>query len=182
MRTRTRTRSLENGELLSFLLTVATMLFSSLFFRPFYWVFILFALFDGLATLYKYGLVLSINRIAFAFIVLLLSAVSLGVDVLAIILETVALIMILDLSSLLRKVSYHSTRDFSTIISSRFHSYLYTLVPATVLSIGLTYLGAASFSAAINSQYAILGVGLASVAVFAIIFLAARKPRPEMLK
>ncbi|HXQ93128.1 MAG TPA: hypothetical protein VN739_08990 [Nitrososphaerales archaeon] len=168
-------RSLETGELLSFLLVAATMLSSSLFFPSFYWVFILFAIIDGLSTRYKSELALSLDRIFFAFIILLLSAESLGLDVLLMILETAALIALLDISFLLRQIRQHSQHDLSTILSSRFRSYLYTLLPAALLSSGLTYLGASSLSFAVNSQYAILELGLASAAVFVIILGVARK-------
>jgi len=168
-------RSLETGELLSFLLVAATMLSSSLFFPSFYWVFILFAIIDGLSTRYKSELALSLDRIFFAFIILLLSAESLGLDVLLMILETAALIALLDISFLLRQIRQHSQHDLSTILSSRFRSYLYTLLPAALLSSGLTYLGASSLSFAVNSQYAILELGLASAAVFVIILGVVRK-------
>ncbi len=81
-------RSLETGELLSFLLVATTMLSSMLFFRSFYWVFILFAIIDGLSTRYRSEFVLSLDRIVFAFIILLLSAESLRLDVPEMILET----------------------------------------------------------------------------------------------
>jgi len=168
-------RSLETGELLSFLLVAATMLSSSLFFPSFYWVFILFAIIDGLSTRYKSGLALSLDRIVFAFIILLLSAESLGLDVLLMILETAALIALLDISFLLRQIRQHSQRDLFTILWSRLRSYLYSLVPAVLLSSGLTYLGASSLSFAVNSQFAILELGLASAAVFVIILGVARK-------
>jgi len=169
-------RSIETGELLSFLLVAATMLSSSLLFPSFCWVFILFALIDGLSTRYKSELALSFDRIVFSFIILLLSAESLGLDVLAMILETVGLIALLDISLLLRQIRQHTRHDFSTIIFSRLYSYLYTLVPAAILSSGLTYLGAFSLSFAVNPQYAILELGLASAAVFVIILSVARKP------
>jgi len=169
-------RSIETGELLSFLLIAATMLSSSLFFPSFYWVFILFAIIDGLSTRYSSEFVLSLDRIAFAFIILLLSAESLRLDVLAMILETAALIALLDISFLLRQIRQHSQHDLSTILFSRLRSYLYTLVPAVILSSGLTYLGASSLPFAINSQYAILELGLASAAVFVIILSVARRP------
>jgi len=151
------------------------MLSSSLFFPSFYWVFILFAIIDGLSTRYKSGLALSLDRIVFAFIILLLSAESLGLDVLLMILETAALIALLDISFLLRQIRQHSQRDLFTILWSRLRSYLYSLVPAVLLSSGLTYLGASSLSFAVNSQFAILELGLASAAVFVIILGVARK-------
>ena len=92
------------------------------------------------------------------------------------ILETAALIALLDISFLLRQIRQHTQHDLSTILFSRLRSYLYTLVPAVILSSGLTYLGASSLSIAVNSQYAILDLGLASVVVFAIIVSVAREP------
>jgi hypothetical protein len=169
-------RSLEIGELLSFLLVAATMLSSSLFFPSFYWVFILFAIIDGLSTRYRSELALSFDRIVFAFVILLLSAGSLGLDVLLMILETAALIALLDISFLLRRIRQHSRHDFLTILFSRLRSYFYTLVPAAILSSGLTYLGASSLFFAVNAQYAILELGLASATVFVIILSVVRKP------
>ena len=76
-------RSLDTGEMMSFLIVAGTMLSSSLFFPSLYWVFILFALIDGLGTRYRNDLALSFDRIAFVFIILLLSAGSLGLNVLS---------------------------------------------------------------------------------------------------
>lgn len=174
-------RALETGEVLSFVLAAGVMLSSSIIFPSYLWLFILLALIDGLATRFRSGRLLILDRIAYALVVIILGAISLGFDAPGMILETIALITFLDFVSLLRQIRARSRSDFLTIISARLRSYLYTLVPAAVFSAGLTYIGALTIGITIGPANAILALGLASIAVFLIILFMASKP-PENLK
>ncbi len=171
-----RRGALETGEVLSFVITAGVMLSSSLLFPSFYWLFILFALVDGLSTRFRNNLVLSLDRICYALIVILLGAAALGLNVIAMISTTVAVIALLDFLFLLRQIRSGSRSDFFAIILQRFRSYLYTLVPAGVFAAGLTYIGAAAIGASVGPANAILELGLASIAVFLIILFVARPP------
>ena len=106
------------------------MLSAAIIFPAVFWLFVLFALIDGAATLYRIGIAISLNRIAFAFVFLLLSSVAF--EVVSIIVETIVLTGILDISFLLRQVKQHTLQDLLAILGSRLGSYLYTLVPAGI--------------------------------------------------
>ncbi len=174
-------RPLELGEVLSFAATAAVMLSSTLFFPEYFWLFILLALVEGISTRFRTERVLSLNRIFFAFILILLGAEALGLDALGMILETVVVIAIMDLLFLLRRTRARSRADFISIISRRLNSYLFTLFPAAIFSVGLTYLGTVTIGASIGPANAILGLGLASFIVFLIILFVSTRPR-ETLK
>lgn len=176
-----RQGSLETGEVLSFAITAGVMLASSLFFPSYYLLFIIFALIDGLTTRFRYETFLTIDRTVYTLAVILLSANALGLDVPLMIIEVVVLIMSMDIIFLLRRIRAQSSSDFSAIIINRFRSYLYSLFPAAVFSIGLTYIGTVAIGASVTPANAILELGLASIAVFAIILLLAAR-LPENLK
>lgn len=171
--------SLEIGEVISFAVTAAVMLASSLVFPSFYWLFILLALSDGLATRFENELLLSFDRIFYAVVVVFPGAVVLGLDVPGMILETVLLIAFVDIVFLLRQI--RSESDFIPIIASRLRSYVYTLVPAGLFAAGLTYIGVSVISASMVSANAILELGLTSAAVFLLILFLATHP-PENMK
>src|SRR5579871_915922 len=162
-----RNPRVERGEIYSFLLIAAVMVAAAVVFLPLFWLFILFALIDGTATLLRVGLAVSLNRIAFGFVLLLLS--SLTFSVVSIVLETIFLIALLDTSFLLRQVMQHTTRDLIAVLSSRFNSYLYTLVPAGVFSLGILYLASPPFSSGVPPDFAITLLGVSSVAAFLVI-------------
>lgn len=171
-----RRRPLETLEVVSFVLTAAMMLSSSLFFPSYYWLFILFAIVDGAATRLRSDLFLTLDRISYALIILVLGATAFGLAVLPMILETVFLIALIDFLFLVRQMRARSRADFSAIIRNRSRSYLITLVPAAVFSAGLSYVGALLIGTSIGPAKAILELGLASVAVFLIILFVAVRP------
>lgn len=148
------------------------MLVSITFFPSFYWLFILLAFVDGVGTSLGSVRLLTVDRLFFALLVILLGAMAFGLDVLAMILETALLIVILDLLFLVRRMWTPS--DFSSIVLQRFRSYLYTLFPAVIFGTGLVYLGSETIGATVGPANAILELGIASVAVFLIILLASR--------
>ena len=165
------------GEIYSFVLVAGIMLSGAIDLPAVFWLFVLFALVDGAATLYRIGIAISVNRIAFAFVFLLLSSVAFGV--VTMILETIVLIGILDLSFLLRQVKQHTPRDFLAILNSRLGSYLYTLVPAGIFSGGILYLASPAFSSGVPADFAITLLGISSVAAFLVILFVASNVRPQ---
>ena len=160
-------------EILSFIVTAGVMLISSFFFPTYYGVFIFLAIVDGLSTGIHNELLISLDRLSYAFIVLVLGGIALGLSIIPVILETVSVIALIDILFLLRRIHAPSWSDFFKIILRRAESYLYTLVPAAVFSSGLIYLGATSIGASIGPANAILELGLASIAVFGIILYVA---------
>jgi len=169
-------RVLKIGEVISFVLTAAVMLSSSFFFPAYYWLFIFLTLIDGTATSLRSQRILSLDRIFFGLIVLVLGSFVLGFDILGMILETALVIVILDFLFLVRKMWTHSRSDFRTIVLQRFRSYAFTLIPAVLLSAGLIYLGSIAISGNLGQSNAILELGIASIVVFLIILFAARPP------
>jgi hypothetical protein len=167
---------LKSGEVLSFATTAVVMLSSSIFFPDYYWLFIFLALIDGTTTSLRSERVLTLDRIFFALVVLVLGSFATGFDILAMILETATVIVILDLLFLIRKYWTRSRADFLAIVFQRFRSYAYSLLPAVVFSAGLIYLGSVSIGARLGQSNAILEVGIASIGVFLIILFAARQP------
>jgi hypothetical protein len=156
-------------EVLSFVITAGVMLTSSLFFPTYYWVFIFLTVVDGISTAIRNELFVSLDRLSYAFIVLVLGGIALGLAVIPMILETVLVIALIDYLLLIRRIHAPSWSDFFKIILRRAESYLYTLVPAAVFSSGLIYLGALSIGSSFGQANAILELGLASIAVFSII-------------
>ncbi|MDA4129588.1 MAG: hypothetical protein OK457_02345, partial [Thaumarchaeota archaeon] len=116
------------GEVYSFFLVVAAMLIAAIYLPSIFWIFVLFALIDGLATFFRISILISVNRLSFAFATVVLTSANFGV--VPIILETLSLIAILDISFLLREIMHHTSSDLWRILGSRLVSYVYTLVPA----------------------------------------------------
>jgi hypothetical protein len=160
------------GEVYSFFLVVAAMLLVAIYLQGIFWVFVLFALIDGLATFLRIGILVTVSRLSFAFTFLVLTSVSFGV--VSIILETLSLIAILDISFLLREIKHHTGSDLWRILVARLVSYVYTLVPAGIFSAGVLYLTSSAFSNGISSDIAITLLGVSSVTVFLIILFLAR--------
>lgn len=163
------------GEVYSFVATSLAMFCAIIFFPSYYWLFLLLVLVDGAATSLQSPRAVSANRIFFGIIILILGAIAFGFNILGMILETALVIIILDFLFLIRQM-WTSKRDFLGIFFSRFRSYGYTLLPAFVFACGLTYIGSSVIVARIGPANAILELGLASVAVFLIIFFATRPP------
>jgi hypothetical protein len=156
------------------------MLSSSLLFPSFYWFFILLAVIDGAATRFRSELVLSLDRIFYAFVLIVFGSLFFGFDALSMITETVLVIALVDLLFLIRRIPGRSGSDFTGIISQRFRSYTFTLLPAGILSIGLTFLGGLVIGVSLVPRSPILELGLSSIAVFLLILFATR--RPEVLE
>ncbi|MFI5422116.1 MAG: hypothetical protein ACHQ1H_14220, partial [Nitrososphaerales archaeon] len=116
-----------SGVLYSFILVASAMIVAALVFLPVLWIFVLFALVDGMATQFRVGTLVSVNRIAFVFVLLLVSSINFGV--LSIILEILVLIAVIDISFLLRELRQHTRQDLIDILSNRLRSYIYTIVP-----------------------------------------------------
>jgi hypothetical protein len=163
--------SLEIGEVVSFAATTVVMLSSSLFFPAYYWLFILLAVVDGLATRFRREHFLVLDRIFFALFVLVLGAMAFGLAVIPMITETIAVIALIDFLFLIRRMRTRSRTDFFAILGQRGRSYLFTLVPAAVFSVGLSYFGEITIISDVGPQNAILELGLASLVVFLVIFL-----------
>ena len=169
--------SVRAGELYSFFLIAGAMVAAALAFLPVFWIFVLFVLIDGLAVRFRIGIASTVNRIAFVFVLLLLSSASFGV--LSMIGETLALLVILDISFLLRELRQCSREDLYNIVTSRVRSYAYTIVPAGVFSFGVLYLASTTFSSAVGQGYAISLLGISSVAAFLVVLFVIRAFRPE---
>jgi len=169
-------RVLEQGEILSFVLTAGVMLFSSFFFPAAYWLFILLTFIDGVATAFHNDTAISIDRAAYVLTALVLGGINLKLSILPMILETAVVVALMDLLFLVRRIRARSRKDFLQIILRRLESYIFTLLPATIFSAGLIYLGGFAFGATIGPGNALLGLGLASIAVFLIILYATTRP------
>ena len=89
-------------EILSFVVTAGVMLISSFFFPTYYGVFIFLAIVDGLSTGIHNELLISLDRLSYAFIVLVLGGIALGLSIIPMILETVSVIAQIDILFLLR--------------------------------------------------------------------------------
>ncbi|MFI5421381.1 MAG: hypothetical protein ACHQ1H_10485, partial [Nitrososphaerales archaeon] len=152
-------KSIGRGEIYSFILAASVMIAAALVFLPVFWIFVLFALVDGLATRFRVGIIVSVNRVAFVFVLLLLS-VNLGV--LSIIVEILVLIVVMDASFLLRELRQHTRQDLINILSNRLKSHIYTIVPAGIFSSGILYLASAPFSNGVGPNYAISLLGASS--------------------
>lgn len=122
----------------SFLLFLSMNLFAVALFTNIYWFFLLLILVDGLATLYGMNLVVSLERSAFAFLLVLLSATVLSFNVVYLVLEMLSLVALLDFSFLLRRLS--DTKFESIILKRRLSSYVDTLLPSFFLSYAVLYL------------------------------------------
>jgi hypothetical protein len=171
------TRTLEKGELVSFLLAAAAMLLSSVFFPAYYWIFVFLAVIDGLGTATRIDFVVTIDRLVYSLLVLLLGGILFGLSVLPMILETVGMIALLDQLFLIRRIHWQSSSDFFQIIVRRLRSYLFTLVPAAVFSIGLIYISALGIGVRFAPANTILELGLGSITVFGILLYMAIRPR-----
>jgi hypothetical protein len=172
---------LEPGEILSFLLTAGAMLLSIFFFPSEYWLFIFLTIVDGFATAFRNDAVISVDRSSYGLAVLVLGGIALRLSIIPMILETVSVIALIDLLFLVRRMRARSTEDFFKILLRRLESYIYTIIPAAVFSSGLIYIGTLAVGTSIGPVYAILELGLASIAVFVIILYVAIRS-PESLK
>ncbi len=168
---------LRPGELYSFFLVASAIIAAAVFFLTVFWIFVLFALIDGLGTQFRIGFALSVNRVAFVFVVLLLSSASFGV--LSIIVEILVLLVTVDLSFLLRELRQYRRQDLYNILSYRLRSYIYTVVPAGVFSAGVLYVASAPFSNGVSPSFAISLLGISSVAAFLVVLFVIRTFRPE---
>lgn len=136
-----RTRSKGRVEWLdvcSFLLFLSMNAFAVALLTNIYWFFLLLVLIDGAATLFCINLMLSLDRLAFAFLLVVLSATVLSFNIVYLVLEMLSLVALLDFSFLLRRVS--STKFESTILKRRLTSYADTLVPSFFISYAVVYL------------------------------------------
>jgi hypothetical protein len=170
-------RVLKRGEVISFGVTAVAMLSSIIFFPGYYWLFILLTVVDGFSTGLQSARILTADRIFFALLVLVLGAFAFGLDILAMILETVLVIVLLDLLFLIRRMWTPSRSDFYTIILQRLRSYFYTLFPAAFFAAGLIYLSAVTIGETVGPSNAILELGIASAVVFLIILMATDSAR-----
>jgi hypothetical protein len=170
-------KGIGRGVIYSFILVASAMIVAALVFLPVFWIFVLFALVDGLATQFRVGILVSLNRIVFVFVLLLVSSVNFGV--LSIILEVLVLIAVIDISFLLRELRQHTRQDLINILSNRLRSYIYTIVPVGIFSSGILYLAAAPLSSGVSANYAISLLGLSSAAAFLIILFVIRAFRSE---
>jgi hypothetical protein len=174
-------RALDKTEVYSFVLIVGSMVaFDALLFPGYYWLFLILGLVDGFSTRYRNGTLIAVERIFFAFFVLLASAVSLSFGVAEICTETALVIALIDFSFFLRRVENPASGEMSKVIRARIVSYGYSLLPAAVFSVGAVSLLSSAFQfrpvfgAIANPGYAVAEVALTSVGVFALLVLVAR--------
>jgi len=167
------------GEVYSFFLVAGAIVIAAIYLQSVFWIFVLFALIDGLGTVLRIGLLVTVSRLIFAFTTLVLTSASFGV--VSIILETLFLIGLLDISFLLREVKHHTHRDLWRILGSRFVSYFYTLGPAGILSLGVLYLGSSVISNASSPDIAVTVLGVSSVTAFLIIIFLVRSFRVQKI-
>jgi len=164
-----------NMEIYSFALIVASMFVSSLFLLPsYYWLFLALALVDALSTRFRLDGVVATDRMIFAFVLLALSTQVLGFGILDIMVETVLLIGLLDVSFLLRKIKGSGGW---LIVGLRLRSYLYTLVPALLFSFGMVYIYSelvGARPALTSSSIAVLELGLAAFSLLVLVAVVVR--------
>ena len=164
-------KKIEVPELISFLVVALVMLGSSLVYFPSYLVFfVALAIVDGLSTYAKIRLFLVIDRCLFGFALILMSAVVLQLNAVELIAETLALITILDFSLLLRRLPTAS--EPMRVIKLRAQSYVFSVIPAGVFSIGMLYIYSVIFLSAPSSP--VLELGVASGGIFVVITFVIR--------
>ena len=175
---KSRTGKIEKTEIYSLVLVIASMSLCTVFLIQYYWLFLVLAFSDIVSTRYRINEFLALDRLAFAFIVLILTATTLRFGVLEIIIETLALIVLIDFSYFLRQIKvYPQSRDvLFEMLGPKLRSYSYSLLPAGVFSFGMIYLLSSIFtipkiSLAINPSNSVLYLGLASIGVFGVILL-----------
>ncbi|MGI0086254.1 MAG: hypothetical protein ACREBQ_14335, partial [Nitrososphaerales archaeon] len=142
-----------------------------------YGSFLLLVLLDSAATLFSINLLVSLDRSAFAFTFVVLSAAFLSFNIIYLVLEIIVLVALLDFSFLLRKLS--DTKFERAILNRRLAFYGETLVPSFFLSYAVIYL----YSFIPNSQsfaapvFAISSVG----AIFIILVMVRSLSSPSLL-
>lgn len=159
-------------ELISFLLATSLMLGSGLiFFHQYLVYFIFLTAIDGLATFARIRLFLALDRSIFALSLMFMTAILSKFTVIELVLEVLLLITIVDMSMLLQRLT--RTGDPIDIIRSRLRSYLFTIVPSAVFSIGMIYIYSVIifFPGALPQ---VLELGLAATGVFVLLWYFSR--------
>jgi hypothetical protein len=155
-------------ELISFLLAASLILGSGLlFFQHYLAYFIVLTAIDGLSTFARVRLFLALDRSIFALSIMFMTAILSRFTVVELILEVLLLISIIDMSMLLQKLAH--TGDPMDIIRSRLRSYIFTIVPSAVFSVGMIYIYSVVvfFPSAIPQ---ILELGFAATGVFVLLW------------
>lgn len=159
-------------ELIAFLLAASTMLGSGLIlFQHYLLYFIVLTAIDGLSTLARIRLFLALDRTIFALSLMLMTAILAKFTVVELVLEVLVLVTIVDVSMLLQRLTH--TGDPIDIIRSRLRSYLFTILPAAVFSLGMIYIYSIIilFPAAFSQ---VLELGLAATGVFVLLWYFVR--------
>jgi hypothetical protein len=140
-----------------------------------YWLVVILGLIDGISTRYHVDSLLLADRLTFAFVALVLSAALPGFGLLGIVLETVLLIALVDISLLLRKIRGPGGW---LIIERRLRSYSFSLLPAALFSFGMVYVYSSVLQTrSVSTSVAVLELGFAAFAILLVVAVVIRLTR-----
>lgn len=162
-------RRVDPNDFYSFVLFSSTIAFSITVLSSTYWLFILLVLIDGIATYLRSDSLVSLDRSVGAVSLVVLSAVLLSFNVIYLILEVLAVVVLVDLSFLLRRFS--DTKLESSIIKRRVGSYIYTMIPSFFISYALIFLYSYVFQ---STNLSALVLGLSSIGSLIVIIAVVR--------
>ncbi len=162
-------RRVDPNDFYSFVLFSSTIAFSITVLSSTYWLFILLVLIDGIATYLRSDSLVSLDRSIGALSLVVLSAVLLSFNVIYLILEVLAVVVLVDLSFLLRRFS--DTKLESSIIKRRVGSYIYTMIPSFFISYALIFLYSYVFQ---STNLSALVLGLSSIGSLIVIIAVVR--------
>jgi hypothetical protein len=164
--------SVDYYETVSFMIIFAAGIFASIVLRPIFWLFFFILLVDGLATLGHNDAMIAIDRVGFGIILLVGSLVLLNLSAIFLIMETLTIFVIIDVSLLVRKVAFTTVEP--SLIARNMGSYGLTIAGSLAISYIAIFLYQ-SFS--LSAGVTISALGIASAGVLAIVFFSVRSLR-----
>ncbi|MGA2877076.1 MAG: hypothetical protein ABSE82_16285 [Nitrososphaerales archaeon] len=154
-------------KLFSLLLFASLCITVALLQSSYWWLFGALIVVDVLGMLASADSIVSGNRAVFFLAVMVTVIVGNPSNIFVLTLEMLGLIASLDFSFLLRKVD--GTGVDRSVFADRLRSYVYTILPAFLLTYLMLYLYSQNLE--FNSFDAVIALGLASVGVLAIIYV-----------
>jgi hypothetical protein len=161
--------SIDSYETMSFLIVFVFGIVSSIVLRPIFWLFFVILIIDGLATLGHNDALIAIDRIGLGIIFLVGSLLLLNLTAVILILETLAVFVVLDLSFLARRLAFTAVEP--GLIGRNARPYGLTIGGSLSVSYIAIYLYQ-SFS--LSAGVTISALGVASAGVLAIVLLSVK--------
>jgi hypothetical protein len=138
-------------------------------FAAFYLLFVALIVIDGTATFFAFNAVISVDRSILFIGLTILSTLSIP-NLLLLTVETLVLFAILDISFFLRRVA--DTRVETSVLKRRLQSYVYTMVPAFLLTYALISLFSILPIGIIPPSSALFVLSASSAGAFVTVWLA----------